>query len=319
MANFGSSGIDFLNLLAGRNANYSNTVDPRLTPYGHYVTQNSGGDGGQDYQSFQADNPRLGSDGSIIIDGKAYYQVGDSPYVIDPSLNITDPEFGVLSPQSNFRNNDDWLGRNMFGIVAGALGGAVASHAGLFGGGADSGAGSTDVNIPGQMDHLPPTQLNQFGPDFQMDPSLLGGGDLSQMQHLPPSQLNSLGPDFQLDPTGVPVTDHSLTRAPVTDLSTSQNPINGLLSGLGITDPSSLLTVQNALRGAGLLTSVSGLFQRPPGTGNTGGNGNSGGNGDKGGSGQGLSGAPVSRGTYTPNAITQQQLANFHYATPRGR
>ena len=74
-------------------------------------------------------------------------------------------------------------------------------------------------------------------------------------------------------------------------------------------------TASNLLRAAGLATSAYGLLGGNRGNNQGAPGGSDGSSGDKGGSGKGLN---ITRGQYTPNPITQQQLQNFRYAQPRG-
>lgn len=116
--------------------------------------------------------------------------------------------------------------------------------------------------------------------------------------------LNGLG--------GAPVADlstNAATKAPVTDLSVNSGGALANIPGL-----SSIGGLSGLLRIAGLGTSLYGLLGHH---GSSGGNNNGGGNGNGGGGGGGAAWT-VNRGPYTPNPITQQQLANFRYAQPTG-
>ena len=241
----------------------------------------------------------------------------------DPNRNIFDPqsnqyliESNNLSPQYLQARERQRQAANAGDARFAAMGIGSVLGAGLLGNallaGQSGGLGALDGLDLSPMEHIPETQLNAMGPDFSFG-GAAGGLDLSPMQHLPETQLNSMGPDFSFG--GAPVTDLSLNRAPVTDLSANQglgDRAMGLLSGAGM-NPT---TLSGLLRIAGLGVSASGLFGNHGGGGNTNTNGGGDGGGDKGGGGQGLN---ITRGTFTPNPITQQQLQNFHYAQPRGR
>lgn len=221
------------------------------------------------------------------------------------------------------------LGLMAFGIPAifgegGALGGLLGGAA------AEDGLGALPLLEGGGVNALDTGLLDSFG-SGALD-SGLGAGAFDQFGSTGLGDVfagstdlsQGFGPFGGLDPEtangagGMGVSQNGIGPGTFADrLTGAINNPSSLLSGDGLFSGASSLmpnSLSSALRLAGLGTSVAGLFGHPgggaPSTNNTGAPS------DKGGSGKGLD---ISRGQYTPNPYTQQQLQNFQYAQPRGR
>jgi hypothetical protein len=327
MTTFGTSGIDFTNHRLNGAATYFDQPDPSLLPYGHFEAVSTGGDGGQNaYRFVPNDNSRITDQGYIRgQDGGNYTQLQpDGNYNFsDPNAIINDPEFGSLTRVENIKQPHDMWSTWLPVAVASLLGGPVAyaaAGAGAGAGGGLLGGAGSDTAAMGAFDQFGSTGL---GDVFAGAPAAGGAGigagvgaDTAPMGAFDQFGSSGMGDVFG---GGAPVTDLSTAAggAPVTDLSVHAglgDTLNNLIPGGLLSGGSGLSTL---LRVAGLGTSLSGLL----GHGNTSTNNNNTNNdnnppGSKGGGGQGLN---ITRGQYTPNPYTQQQLQNFQFAQPRGR
>jgi hypothetical protein len=174
---FGSSGIDFTNHKLNGSANYFDSPDPALLPYGHFEAVSTGGDGGQNAYKF-VPNPgsRITEQGYVRINGQNYTQLNpDGNYNLrDANSVIDDPEFGKLTPVDNINQPHDMWSTWLPVAVAALLGGGVAAHAGLFGGGV--GADSADI-LPNGGNPLPTlgdTPLDPMLPPPDVQPPPVG-------------------------------------------------------------------------------------------------------------------------------------------------
>lgn len=221
-----------------------------------------------------------------LLGGKV--QVRDLKRLKDPNAVVDGgEEVGWLTDPSNYTDDTDWVDKAFEGAAFAGLGAMPFLHmaglGGLLGGEGLSGEGLTGGDLPYGTE-MPNTYSPGANPTAFYEPldgsgvNPLSGGDLPHGTEAP----NTYAPGTDPSPLGMPPGGEA---------------VSPLARGLG-----GLLGV-NPLQVAGL---IGGLFA---------GGGNSGGGQPSGGGGllNPMSLPKASRGQWTPNPITQQQIQNFKF------
>lgn len=153
--NYGTSGVNLQELWSRYLTNRS---DPAvLSALGRFYnitpnTQNS--ESGSAEYDFTPNNRRVGASGSIIIDGKPYFQVGseDSRNVLDPDKVVHDPEFGDLVSIDNLKPESDTMNNILTAIAFMAVGGAAFAGGALGGEAMGYGTGAATSGTTGAFE-----------------------------------------------------------------------------------------------------------------------------------------------------------------------
>lgn len=208
----------------------------------------------------------------------------------------------------------------ILGLPLAFMGAGMLANGG-FGGLAGGAGASGDVTLPGMLSNFATPEigaLNLSGLDSAM--TGLGYSGWGSAAGLGSDLSQGFGPNGALDPEtaggagGMGVSQNGIGPGSFMDrLTGAINNPSSLLSNAGSLMPNSVGGWLQAIGGAQSLAGLLGGNRGNSGGSSNNNSGNS--SSDKGGNGKALN---VTRGQYTPNPITQQQLQNFRYAQPRG-
>jgi hypothetical protein len=263
-------------------------IDPRLYNYGFNI------DTQMESPVYTIGNQRVDPTGDILVNGKPYVQlastsIGGPGQAIDPSQVIYDPQFGLLTQQSNVKPISNGYGDAVFalGSLGMALPTAAVALAGSSGGlGSTAGIASTDAAESGGT-----LALNAAGTGVTpYVPSGLGAAGTAAGNYAPVSEGSTPLPGAG----GAQVVDHGVNASG--GLFGSSGGASGLLSQAGN------WVMQNPLRAFGLAQTAYGLLN--------GGGGSSGGGGgsSKGGGGGSLTSGGGTQQQFYVNPYTYAQL-----------